>query len=69
MRERTCVTTVEQVHQEKHQLRTAGSEDLLRSLQIVKYLSKVSDRGSHTPRKIMIEVHMYPGRALQGELV
>ena len=39
---------------EKCQLRTAGSEDLLRSIQIVKYVSEVSDGGSYRPRKTMI---------------
>lgn len=49
-----CVAPVEQVHQDKRQLRTAGSEDLLRSLQITKCFSKASDRGSHMPWKIMM---------------
>ena len=54
---------------EKCQLRTAGSEDLLRSLQIVKYLSEVSDGGSYIPRKTMIEVRIYTRRAFKGELI
>ena len=54
---------------EKCQLRTAGSEDLLRSLQIVKYFSEVSDGGSYIPRKTMIEVRIYTRRAFKGELI
>lgn len=48
---RMCVAPEEQVHQEKRQLRTAGSEDPLRSLQI-----------TNASAKLVTEVHICLGK-------
>lgn len=43
----TCLTTLSQEGQQKNSLRGAGSEDQVRWLQTVKYLSDVNNQTSH----------------------